>query len=206
MSSDDPAPKRPRLENDLMELRASERRMQRELGQRRRTEGQLILKLALKENELRDVKKDFQDMANVATDPFRQQEYELFCDPMVNLEIEKLREEVKEANRKEKEAQDQLQASQFQSGSIAGKKLIQKCKELQAENDQLGKELSEGKMQKLKADMLLQKSYEAELHKCLKETREFVEYLGDELDTSQAIVFSQRREIANLKKQLEEKE
>eukprot|EP00964_Phaeocystis_antarctica_P044999 scaffold25878_cov33-Phaeocystis_antarctica.AAC.1 len=89
-------------------------------------------------------------------------------DPSVNAEIMRLREQVlqphspltitpmymrlrehglpvKDLERREKAAQQELEASQFQASSIAGKKLMQKCKELQAENEQLGKELSEGK-------------------------------------------------------------
>ena len=54
--------------------------------------------------------------------------------------------QVKDLERREKAAQQELEASQFQASSIAGKKLMQKCKELQAENEQLGKELSEGKV------------------------------------------------------------
>ena len=69
------------------------------------------------------------------------------------------RPQVQAAKKREQEARDELQASQFQSGSIPGKKLMNKCKELQAENDQLGKELSEGRVQKLKADCALQKQY-----------------------------------------------
>ena len=70
---------------------------------------------------------------------------------------------------------------------------------LQAENDQLGKDLSEGRVQKLRADAALQKEYEAELRKALAETREWVEHLTEELDTSQALVLSLRREVNALK-------
>ena len=114
----------------------------------------------------------------------------------------RLREEVKEAQRREKEAQGQLEASQFQSGSIAGKKLMQKCKDLQAENDQLGKDLKdleEGRVQKLRGDAALQKLYEAGQKKSLAERAEDIEYLAEELNTSQALVSSLRREVASLK-------
>ena len=70
-----------------------------------------------------------------------------------------MRLQVEQARKKEKEARDELQASQFQPGSIAGKKLVNKCKELQAENDQLGKELSEGRVKQLKIEAALQKRY-----------------------------------------------
>lgn len=48
---------------------------------------------------------------------------------------------------RERECREELEASQFQSGSIAGKKLVQKCKELAEENEQLGKDVSEGRVE-----------------------------------------------------------
>lgn len=38
----------------------------------------------------------------------------------------------------------------------------------------------------MRADGALQKQYAGELHKALSETREWVEHLSEELDTSQA--------------------
>lgn len=110
--------------------------------------------------------------------------------------------QVAAAKRKEQEAKDELQASQFQSGSIAGKKLVNKCKELQAENDQLGKDLSEGRVQKLKADCALEKEHSQELRKALDERGEWVEQLMEELDTSQALVLSLQKELEAAKSQL----
>ena len=69
----------------------------------------------------------------------------------------------------------------------------------QAENDQLGKDLSEGRVQKLRADAALQKDYSNELKKALGETREWVEHLSEELDTSQALVLQLKRELNALK-------
>jgi len=57
-------------------------------------------------------------------------------------------------------------------------------------------------VQKLKADCALQKQHAQELQKALEETREFVEHLTEELDTSQALVFSLRRELHAAKSQL----
>ena len=88
------------------------------------------------------------------------------------------------------DAQQELEASQFQSGSIAGKKLVHKCKELQAENEQLGKEVSEGSVHKLQAQAALHKDYAAELRKALGETREWVEQLHEEIDVAQAQIFT----------------
>ena len=128
--SDAPDVKRARLEEDVHALRAAERRMQRDMLQHRRRESGFVMRLALKERENAELQQQITELRQ-ALHPSRAQTTTLFLDPAVNAEIMRLREEVKEAQRKEKEAQDQLEASQFQSGSIAGKKLIQKCKELQ---------------------------------------------------------------------------
>mgnify|MGYP001357341307 FL=1 len=193
--------KKRELEADVHELRAAERRMQRDLGQRRRTESSLVLRLVLKERENADLQEQLRELRQ-ALRPAHSQTATLLLDPAVNAEIMRLREEVKEAQRREKEAQGQLEASQFQSGSIAGKKLMQKCKDLQAENDQLGKDLKdleEGRVQKLRGDAALQKLYEAGQKKSLAERAEDIEYLAEELNTSQALVLSLRREVASLK-------
>lgn len=230
MSSEPPAKRQNTDASDLHELRAAERRMQRDMGAMRRKEAAMVLRIALKEREGAEYREQIREQRE-ALRPSHTQTTTLLLDPAVNAEIMRLREKVKEAQRKEKEAQDQLQASQFQSGSIAGKKLMQKCKELQvrglailtaadrracarrqprrsyhptractqAENDQLGKDLSEGRVQKLRAEVALQKEYSSELKKALGETREWVEHLSEELDTSQALVLSLRRELNALK-------
>ena len=117
-------------ESELHELRAAERRMQRELGQHRREKSAMVLRSALLERETADLRQQIHDLRQ-ALSPSHSHMTTLLLDPAVNAEIMRLREEVKEAQKKESEAQDALQASQFQQGSIAGKKLIQKCKELQ---------------------------------------------------------------------------
>lgn len=98
--------------------------------------------------------------------------------------------QVKEAERREGEAQQELEASQFQAGSIAGKKLIEKCRELHEENEQLGHDLAEGAVQQLRARAALEAEHAAELRKALAETREWVEQLHEELDVAQAQILA----------------
>ena len=54
-------------------------------------------------------------------------------------------------------------------------------------------------MQKLRTEAAVHKEHAKELKKALDETREWVEHLTEELDTSQALVLSLRREVALLK-------
>ena len=181
------------VSEELEALRAAERHHQLELAGKRRRESALVLKLALKERDTRELQTQVRELRQ-AMRPAHSQVSKLLLDPSVNAEIMKLREQVKEARQKQANAEQELEASQFQSGSIAGKKLVQKCKELQAENEQLGEELSEGKVQKLQSEAVLQKEYAAELAKALAETREWVEQLHEELDVSQAAILQLRRE------------
>lgn len=87
----------------------------------------------------------------------------------------------------------------YRSGSIAGKKLVQKCKELQEENEQLGREVTEGRMQALRAEAAMHREHASELRNSLGETREWVESLMEELETAQATIFSLRREVSQAK-------
>ena len=118
---------------------------------------------------------------------------------LVRCEEEKASAE-REAKREEarlkalKEAQAELEASQFSAGSLAGKKLMQKCKDLQTENEQLGKELSDGRLQKLRAEVAMHKEVAHELGRNLSEAREWAESLLEELETAQATIFELRRE------------
>ena len=141
MADEDPPAKKPRaeyepetteqLQQQMEELRATERRSQLEVAQQRRRESALLLRLALKEREARELQTQVRELRQ-AMRPATSQVSKLLLDPAVNAEIMQLRQQVKEAQAMEHAAKQELEANQFQSGSIAGKKLIQKCKELQA--------------------------------------------------------------------------
>ena len=119
------------MSQELEELRAAERHHQLELAQQRRSESALVLRLALKEREVRELQTQVRELRQ-AMRPAHSQVSKLLMDPAVNAEVTKLRELVKEAKQKQLTAEQELEASQFQAGSVAGKKLMQKCKELQA--------------------------------------------------------------------------
>jgi len=175
--------------HEIEELRTSERRAQLELARQRRRESTLILRVALMEKEAKALRTQMSELRG-AMHPDHEQVSKLLLDPAVNAEITRLRAQVKEAERREGEAQQELEASQFQAGSIAGKKLIEKCRELQEENEQLGQDLAEGAVQQLRARAALEAEHAAELRKALAETREWVEQLHEELDVAQAQILA----------------
>jgi hypothetical protein len=89
-------------------------------------------------------------------------------DPAINLQFQKLREESEENEKKLKQAQEELEAVQFTSQSITGKKLLAKCRLLQEENEEFGRLLSEDRLHQLENELALQKQLAEELKKNLK--------------------------------------
>ena len=179
---------------ELAALRQSEVALQKKLHEQRRRESRAVLRAAVAEQEKRKLAETV-DQLSEAMQPPHKQVRTLLLDPSVNAEIVRLREQVKETQRRELEVRQELEASQFSAQGIAGKKLMQKCKELQAENEQLGKELAEGKTQKLHATIALQKDYAKELRKSLAESREWVELLDEELEAAQSVIVQLRRDL-----------
>jgi len=175
---DDDAPSN----DDVDQLRETERKLQQQLTAQRRKESSLVLRLAQQGQRDDAVQEQLLELRR-ALHPAQTQAESLLLDPAVNAEIRRLREQVKEAEAREKEAQAELEASQFSAGSLAGKKLMQKCKDLQTENEQLGKELSDGRLQKLRAEVAMHKEVAHELGRNLSEAREWAESLLEELET-----------------------
>ena len=69
----------------------------------------------------------------------------------------------------------------------------------EAENEQLGKELSEGKIQQLNATIALHKDYAKDLRKSLTESHEWVEMLDEELEAAQSTIAQLRKELTDAK-------
>ena len=181
-------------DSELAALRESEVALQKKLHEQRRRGSRAVLRAAVAEQEKRKLSETV-DQLSEAMQPPHKQVRTLLLDPSVNAEIVRLREQVKHTERRELEVRQELEASQFSAQGIAGKKLMQKCKELQAENEQLGKELAEGKTQKLHATIALQKDYAKELRKSLAESREWVELLDEELEAAQSVIVQLRRDL-----------
>eukprot|EP01071_Lankesteria_metandrocarpae_P000207 Lankesteria_metandrocarpae@DN1033_c0_g1_i2.p1 len=77
-----------------------------------------------------------------------------YLDPAVNLEIKELRARVQDEETKVKKLKDELQASNFSADSLMGRRLINKCRTLQAENQDLGRLLTENQLQPLQLQVV----------------------------------------------------
>lgn len=81
----------PSRSDELETLRASERQLELQLAQQRRREGALVLRVAVKDRELREAR---EALRRSSLTPQHVQVETLMLDPAVNGEIMKLREQV----------------------------------------------------------------------------------------------------------------
>ena len=174
--------------DDVDTLRRSELKLKKIILDMSRNEARLALKLAHAQRRRAYAPKKVEETSH------------LVLDPVVALEVQKLREQLQDAKAREDSLRGQVEASNFQQGSEEGKKLVQKCKDLQTENEQLGKEVREGIVEKLRIENSMHKEFVNELQNQLGETREWVEQLLEELEVSQSLIFSLRRELSERKR------
>jgi len=101
-------------------------------------------------------------------------------DPMINLEIKELRTKLFEKDQEIRKLKGELQAANFAADSTMGRRLINKCKALQEENNDLGKLLAEDRLQPLQMQIAaLQKQQNVYKHH-MKQLYELNKELDDE--------------------------
>jgi len=107
-------------------------------------------------------------------------------DPTINYQFQKMKEDLKQAEKNLKSAQEEVEAIQFSQQSILGKKLMAKCRLLQEENEEFGQKLAEGRIHKLECEIALQKEYIEELKQSLNESNDYIMQLDEEIENLQA--------------------
>lgn len=137
----------------------------------------------------------------------------MLLDPAIHAEFTRMKKELEAAGKKLKELQDDLAAVQFTPHSKNGKLLMAKCRTLQDENAQIGREASEGKLHDLGTRLAMQKSLNVELRRCYEELYKSVGDVNEELERSQQMLYVLQRklqqkehEVLELRKQLDSQE
>jgi len=111
------------------------------------------------------------------------------------------------------ETEEQLSAWKFTTESQQGKRLIARCRQLLAENKELGIKLSDGRVSQLEVEIALQKKNNEELKSSQEEMNVFVEQLDEEVEGMQSTIQEMQHTISDkdqliddLERQLDEKE
>ncbi|KAF8819976.1 hypothetical protein IE077_000593 [Cardiosporidium cionae] len=89
--------------------------------------------------------KDWRDNHEIEDNQLRT----VIVDPTINLEIKELRQRLFEKDILLKKSKEDLNAQNFNPQSVVGQRLVKKCKTLLDENDELGKTISESRLQPL---------------------------------------------------------
>eukprot|EP00803_Ostreobium_quekettii_P009691 evm.model.scf_1727.4 EVM.evm.TU.scf_1727.4 scf_1727:21339-24332(+) len=114
---------------------------------------------------------------------------QLLLDPAVLKEFQHLRSEYEKSQAELKKAQQELEAVTFTQDSKAGRMLMAKCKTLQEENEEMGRELSEGRIHHLETQLALAKNFADEMRRKYLELEEHCCALDEEAEDLQQAAF-----------------
>ncbi|GAB4813595.1 hypothetical protein N2152v2_000641 [Parachlorella kessleri] len=186
--------------NELRRAATSEQAAREELSALRPREAALQAALCAKTLENLDLRRQLQ-AAKQASDPSVVQLRQVLLDPAVNREFSRLRAEAEAKARELKIAQEELQAVQFSQESKAGRMLMAKCRALQDENEEMGRELSEGRLTQLERSLVAAREQLEELRRVYSELEDHAHAMDDEADLLQGQVLSLKRQLAQYQAQ-----
>ncbi|KAF5727600.1 FKBP12-interacting protein of 37 kDa [Tripterygium wilfordii] len=184
--------------NYLRSLRYSEESLREQLEKAKKKEAAFIVTFAKREQEIVELKSAVRDL-KAQLKPPSVQVRRLFLDPAIHEEFTRLKNLIEEKDKKMKEMEDHNIASSFTPYNKNGRMLMAKCRTLQEENEEIGKQAAEGKMHELALKLALQKSQNAELRTQFEGLCKHMEGLSNEVESSHEMVLI-------LQEKLEEKD
>ncbi|KAK9813270.1 hypothetical protein WJX72_011713 [[Myrmecia] bisecta] len=185
---------------ELRKAREADATFQAQLDQAQQKEAALQMQLAERTMENIDLRRQLHQ-ARQAADPTIAQVRQLLLDPAVAREFQRLREEVEGKAKEVKQLQEELQAVNFSQESKAGRMLMAKCRALQDENEEMGRELSEGKVHALERQVALAKGYVEDMRKNYVELEDHCHIMDEEAEELQQQVFALKRQIREFESQ-----
>lgn len=189
-------------EKKFLALYAAQKKSSQEKQEQKKRESALLMRLSIKEQEIRDLQTELQELRS-SLQPRALQMKVTLLDPAVNAEFKRLRAEIRRLEDELKQAHAELEAAKFTIDSNNGKQLIEKIRKLQKENDTFGKEYSEGKTQEL--ELLLGES-RTHLKFCKDELagmNNLVTSLLDQEDTLHLTIQEKDNTIQMLRREIE---
>ena len=115
-----------------------------------------LSKIAEQERQIQKYKNIANDIQSRFEEGFEKTSLRLaMVDPTVNMEILRLRQRLKAKDDEIGDLKREIASTSFKPTSIAGQKLMRKCRTLLEENQSLGRQISEGPIQDLLAFALM---------------------------------------------------
>ncbi|KAB0379710.1 hypothetical protein FD755_007494, partial [Muntiacus reevesi] len=187
--------------NDVTGLRESEEKLKQQQQESARRENILVMRLATKEQEMQECTTQIQYLKQVQQ-PSVAQLRSTMVDPAINLLFLKMKSELEQTKDKLEQAQNELSAWKFTPDSQTGKKLMAKCRMLIQENQELGRQLSQGRIAQLEAELALQKKYSEELKSSQDELNDFIIQLDEEVEGMQSTILVLQQQLKETRQQL----
>ncbi|CAI5965274.1 unnamed protein product [Closterium sp. NIES-65] len=175
-------------------VREAEAQLQEKLLAARRREAAMLIRLAGREQEVVAVKEQLQQVLE-NMQPASTQTRSLLLDAAIHAEFKRLKTESEALERRVRELQDDLAAVQFTPHSKNGKMLMAKCRTLQEENEDIGREAAEGKVHELENKLALQKQLNSELKRGYQELQEYVDEINEEAEKLEETVYKLQRQL-----------
>ncbi|XP_062325802.1 pre-mRNA-splicing regulator WTAP-like [Osmerus eperlanus] len=186
--------------NEVTCLRESEESLKLQQQEAARRENILVMRLATKEQEMQECTTQIQYLKQ-AQQPNLSHLRSLTVDPAVNLFFLKMKSELEDTKDKLEQAQNELSAWKFTPDSQTGKKLMAKCRMLIQENQELGRQLSQGRTAQLEAELALQKKYSEELKGSQDELKDFIIQLDEEVEGMQSTILVLQQQLKESRQQ-----
>ncbi|NP_001231170.1 pre-mRNA-splicing regulator WTAP isoform 1 [Sus scrofa] len=187
--------------NDVTGLRESEEKLKQQQQESARRENILVMRLATKEQEMQECTTQIQYLKQVQQ-PSVAQLRSTMVDPAINLFFLKMKGELEQTKDKLEQAQNELSAWKFTPDSQTGKKLMAKCRMLIQENQELGRQLSQGRIAQLEAELVLQKKYSEELKSSQDELNDFIIQLDEQVEGMQSTILVLQQQLKETRQQL----
>ncbi|XP_037100723.1 pre-mRNA-splicing regulator WTAP [Syngnathus acus] len=184
--------------NDVPGLKESEEKLKQQQQDSARRENILVMRLATKEQECTT----HIQYLKQAQQPSAAQLRSSMVDPAINLFFLKMKAELEQTKDKLEQAQNELSAWKFTPDSQTGKKLMAKCRMLIQENQELGKQQSQGRIAQLEAELALQKKYSEELKSSQDELNDFIIQLDEEVEGMQSTILVLQQQLKDTRQQL----
>lgn len=187
--------------NDVTGLKESEEKLKQQQQESARRENILVMRLATKEQEMQECTTQIQYLKQVQQ-PSAAQLRSSMVDPAINLFFLKMKAELEQTKDKLEQAQNELSAWKFTPDSQTGKKLMAKCRMLIQENQELGRQLSQGRIAQLEAELALQKKYSEELKSSQDQLNDFIIQLDEEVEGMQSTILVLQQQLKESRQQL----
>ncbi|CAG8471579.1 8881_t:CDS:2, partial [Funneliformis mosseae] len=158
---------------------------------------ELFVRYTKKEEEIQTLLGELQTLSQILTPEFSYDSSlrKKFLDPAINALFRTMKKELEDKDKLLENLQRELDGVSFTPNSITGKKLVAKLLALQNENEELGRQLRQGRVEQYEVEIALQRKVIDELKQGLEESDNQLISLDAEMERLQNLLFQMRAKV-----------